>query len=110
LIEMGSKEEGTYTSLKLNGAATLRVQVINGFGITKGVPTALFDAWFKKHEKRTFVKAGLVFKVDGKDMDSVEDVAKELKGQKSGLEKLDPKKLPANMADVQKHVEKRTDD
>lgn len=92
LMEFGSEEKGDYRSLKLNGMNT--TEIINGFGITRGVPVDLYDAWAKKHEKRAMMKNGLIFKVDGKDDANVNAISKELKGQKTKLEPLSQRKLP----------------
>lgn len=104
LMELGSKERDNYRAIKLNGINSAKI--VGGFGITYGVPTELYDMWAKANAGRTMFKNGLIFKVEGRDDASVSDMAKTLKDQKTGMERLDPKKLPKGMADVQKSVTK----
>lgn len=104
LAELGDKEDDTYRAYKLNGVNSAKI--IGGFGITEGVPAAFFDAWAEKMKRFKMFKNGLIFKVEGKDEASVNAITKELKNQKSGLERLNPKALPKSLSDVQKHVTK----
>jgi hypothetical protein len=91
LMELGSIEDDNYRSHKLNGLNTTRIVAVGGFGITEGVPADFFDAWEKKMKGFKVFKNGLIFKVESKDTESFEAVAKEMKGQKTGLERLVPK-------------------
>ncbi len=91
LMELGSIENDTYRSHKLNGLNTTRIAAVDGFGITDGVPADFFDAWEQKMKGFKIFKNGLVFKVAGKDTESFEAAAHELRGQKTGLERLNPK-------------------
>lgn len=91
LMELGSLEEDNYRAHKLNGLNTTRIAAIDGFGITEGVPAEFFDKWAEKMKGFKCFKNGLIFKVESKDTDSFAAVAKEMKGQKTGLERLVPK-------------------
>lgn len=91
LMELGNEEDGTYRSHKLNGLNTTRIAAVDGFGITEGVPADFFDKWAEKMKGFKMFKNGLIFKVGTGDADSFEAVAKEMKAQKTGLERLVPK-------------------
>jgi hypothetical protein len=113
IMEMGKRggKENPYRSFKLQGASTSRV--IGGFGITEGVPADFYDAWEAAMKGRDMFTNGLVFKVKKGDVASAKDMAKTLIDQRTGLEKLDPRKLkedPRVEADVAADVTKRTND
>jgi len=91
LMELGSEEAGDYRAHKLNGLNTTRIAAVNGFGITEGVPADFFDKWAEKMKGFKCFKNGLIFKVESKDTESFEAVAKEMKGQRTGLERLVPR-------------------
>lgn len=64
--------------------------LINGFGITRDVPADVWDAFAKTFADQPLIKNGVVFAVS--DDKSAQDASKELAGQKTGLEQLDPSK------------------
>lgn len=98
IMEIGSREEDTYWSMKLNGVNSARV--IGGFGITEGVPAERWEVWAKKMERFKMMKNGLIFKMEGKaDEASWRDAGKEMKDQKTGTERLDPRNLPNEFRD-----------
>lgn len=105
LMELGERGESSYQAIGLKGINHMQVKGAT-YGVTEGVPEAFFNEWVKKVAKFKIIKNGLIFKAanlaDGKAM------AAELKGQVTGLEPLNTKKLPKNMADVQAKVEKLT--
>ncbi len=91
LMELGTMGEESYRAHKLNGLNTTRIIAVNGFGVTEGVPADFFDEWEKKMKGFKIFKNGLVFKVADRDTESFEAVAKEMRGQKTGMERLNPK-------------------
>jgi hypothetical protein len=66
--------------------------IIGGYAITKNVPKEFFDTWLEQNKHAPFVKNKLVWAYE--QLDKVEGQAKEWKDTKSGLEPLDPNKLP----------------
>lgn len=91
LMELGSVEDDSYRCHKLNGLNTTRIAAVDGFGVTEGVPAEFFDRWAEKMKAFKVFKNGLIFKVAGKDVDSFEAAAHELRGQKTKLEPINPK-------------------
>lgn len=79
---------GSGQQVKLAGANDSLL--INGFGITRDVPADAWDAFAKTFADHLLIKNGLVFAVS--DDKSAQAASKELAGQKTGLEQLDPSK------------------
>lgn len=69
-----------------------RVVTASGFALTFGVPKALWDAWYEQNKTLDLVRNGLIHAYE-KKADAV-DCAREHKGEKTGLERLNPKALP----------------
>lgn len=67
--------------------------LVGAYGITRGVPKDVFEAWLKLHKDAAYVKNELVF-AHG-DTESVQDHGDDLKTHKSGFEGLDVSK-PSN--------------
>ena len=65
-----------------------------GFGLTFNVPKEHFEQWLKDHENHPAVKNGLIFA--HREQASVEAMARENEGKKSGLEPVDPNDKKAN--------------
>lgn len=63
--------------------------LINGFGITRNVPAAVWEEFEKNHKDSRLFRNGIIFSVT--DMKSVEDASLERSKQKTGLEQADPK-------------------
>lgn len=66
--------------------------IISGFALTHGIDKDLWDAWKAQNIENDIVKNHLVFAHE-KDA-NVAAEAKEKRGVRSGLERLDPAKLP----------------
>ncbi|MFZ4835767.1 hypothetical protein [Rouxiella sp. Mn2063] len=64
--------------------------LINGFGITRDVPTDAWDNFTKLFAGQPLLTNGIVFAVT--DEKSAKDASKERASQKTGLERLDPNK------------------
>ncbi|AER33603.1 hypothetical protein [Pantoea ananatis] len=58
--------------------------LINGFGLTSGVPADVWDAFEKAHKNHPLIRNGIVFAVS--DETSARDAALERAGVKTGLE------------------------
>ena len=67
-----------------------RVLTASGFALTVGVPADFWDAWLDQHKEHDLVKSGLIFAFERRN-DAVA-CAKEHKGIKTGLERIDPSK------------------
>lgn len=76
------------------------VQLVNGFALTPNVDKAFFEEWMKQNAGHEAVKKGLIF-AHGKDANTAAE-ARDKKGLKSGLERLDPKNLPKGIAEYKK--------
>jgi hypothetical protein len=94
----------------LNGFATAQGvapehQIIGGYGLTHNVDKDFMDEWLKQNASSDLVKNKLVF-IREKAEDAVAQ-AKDLRNNKSGMERLDPAKLPVSglkTADEQKDL------
>jgi hypothetical protein len=75
-----------------------KAPLVGGFALTSGVDKDLWDAWLAQNGQSDLVKNGLIFAHE--TVDSVNDEAKEKRALRSGLERLDPAKLPKG---IQKH-------
>jgi hypothetical protein len=75
---------------KLKLAGTNDSLLINGFGITRDVPSELWEGFAKTFAGQPLLRNGVVFAVT--DEKSVADASKEHADQKTGMEQLDPKK------------------
>lgn len=69
-----------------------RCQVSSGFALTYGVPKDLWDEWRRQNNDLPAVKNGLIFAFETPD--KTIDAAKEHKGIKTGLERVNPHDLP----------------
>ena len=75
---------------KVKLAGTNDSILINGFGITRDVPSDLWEGFAKIFADQPLIRNGVVFAVT--DEKSAGDASKEREGQKTGMEQLDPKK------------------
>jgi hypothetical protein len=78
------------TKIRLNGANADNAS--NGFGFTR-VPADFAEAWLKddgEGGRRTVTKRGGVFLADS--MDDARAIAREMSGERSGFERIDPDK------------------
>lgn len=69
-----------------------RHQVVAGFALTYGVPKDLWDEWRRQNNDLPAVKHGLILAYE--DPAKAMDAAKERKGIKTGLERVNPHNLP----------------
>jgi hypothetical protein len=69
-----------------------RHRIEGGFGITENVSKAFWDEWWSQNQELAAVKNRLIFAFP--DVSSTTDEAKKMESVKSGLEPLDPQKLP----------------
>lgn len=93
--EIGSRQVGP--EIRLNGFALAYGQIpnypiIGGYAITKNVPKAFFEAWLAANHDADYVRNKLVFAYS--ELDRTEGQAKDLKDKRSGLEPINPNKLP----------------
>lgn len=77
-------EDKTVTFVGLN-----KTEIINGFGISRGVPTVAWEWFAKTYKDARFIKKGLVFMVT--DEESARSASAEREKNKTGLEQA-PKK------------------
>lgn len=69
-----------------------RCMIAAGFAITHGVPKDLWDEWRRQNSDLPAVKNGLIIAYEAPD--KAIDAAKERKGLKTGLERINPHDLP----------------
>jgi hypothetical protein len=67
-------------------------QIVAGYALTPGVSKELWDLWRKQNESSLLVKNGLIFAHENSR--NTEAEAAEKKDIRSGLERLDPERLP----------------
>lgn len=70
----------------------------NAVGLTK-VPRDFWEAWVQEHQEFMPFKKGLIFASDKKK--KVLDEASEKTSLKSGLERIDPNKMPKDVKSIQ---------
>lgn len=78
------------TKIRLNGSNA--ENAVLGFGFTR-VPEDFAEAWLKNDgegARRTVTKRGGIFLAN--DMDDARAIAREMAGEKSGFERIDPEK------------------
>ncbi len=71
------------------------VELSGGYAMTTGVPKVFWDEWLRQNEKSNIVVNGLIFAAD-KEADARKEAKANLK-VRSGLERLDPTKLPKGL-------------
>lgn len=86
ICELGKYGEDNYQRVELKGAND--ANIIGGYGLTHGVPTAFWNAWIKVHERFPFVLKGLVFAE--RDVASARDQAADFAEKRTGMERLNP--------------------
>lgn len=79
-------KDGTNTRFSLKGSND--AVIIGGYGITENIPADFMTEWLRRNPKHPAVVNQLIF--THAETASAHAKAKELKGQKSGLEPLDP--------------------
>lgn len=102
----GLHEETFWT--KRNGAKTFVVQgcsfphnkgpasqIAGGYAITHGIPKAFWDEWLDQQRESDIVKNGMIFAHS--ETASTISQANEMENEKSGMERLDPNKLPKGL-------------
>lgn len=86
ICELGNVEDDNYQRVNLKGSNDS--EIIGGYGITRNVPAAFWEAWIEAKKRMPFVRKGLVFAVG--DVDSAKDLATDFSEKKTGMERLDP--------------------
>jgi hypothetical protein len=71
-------------------------QIAGGFAITHGVPKAFWEEWLDQNKHADYVVNGMIFA--HAEAASTVAHAKDNEGEKSGLERLDPKNLPKGLS------------
>ncbi len=74
-------------------APTVALQ--SGYALTPGIPKEFWDKWLHDNRKTPMVEKGLIFAHENKQR--VRDMAKDNKDVKTGLERIDPEKLPKKL-------------
>jgi hypothetical protein len=72
-----------------------KVPMEGGFALTPNCPKELWDRWFAANKDSPMVKNGLIF-AHGSEKNTVAE-AREKEAVRSGLERLDPTKLPGKI-------------
>lgn len=72
--------------------AAPKALIVGGYALTSGVSKEFWDRWLKDNANTAIVKNRLIFAHEKQDNTKAE--AREKKETRSGLERLDPKKLP----------------
>src|SRR5262245_15898253 len=62
--------------------------IVGGYGLTQNVPKEAFEQWLKDNARRKFVRNGSVFMEVSEQR--ARSAAKERRGEKTGLEAIDP--------------------
>jgi len=93
-VKVCEPREETYTVHGWSHAqnAAPHCTIIGGYALTEGIPKAYWDLWLSQNQKSAMVVNGLIFAQN--TVASARDQAKDGKEVRSGLERLDPKKLP----------------
>jgi hypothetical protein len=65
-------------------------QIVAGFALTHGVPKEFWDAWLEQYGEMDLVKNGFLFAHE--EQGSAVANAKEMEGEASGFERIDPQK------------------
>ncbi len=80
--------------------------IFGGYALTPGVPKALWDRWISDNRDAPMVKNHLIFAHSSKN--GIRDEAKDHKSVRSGLERINPKKLPGKLTmddQIREHTE-----
>jgi hypothetical protein len=70
-------------------------QIVGGYAITHGIPREFWERWLEQNKESDIVVNGMLF-AHGESASTIAE-AKEKEDQKSGLERLDPNKLPKGL-------------
>lgn len=70
------------------------------FALTEGVSKEFWETWLKQNQELDLVKRGLIFADEKRDV--VTGLMKDMKDQRSGLEPIDPDKLPKGIQTYRK--------
>lgn len=81
--------------------------IIGGYGLTPGVPRDFWEKWLEDNRDSALVKNHLIFAQPNEA--SARDAARERAGLRSGLEPMDPEKLPNDVRRVQKATRDNND-
>jgi len=89
------------TTYRLNGNSVAQnrapgCEIVGGFALTHGIPKDFWDLWLEQHKDWPAVKNGFIFAYEKPDATRGE--SREKKNLKTGLERLNPKKLPRGVA------------
>jgi hypothetical protein len=70
-------------------------RIVGGYALTHEIPKAFWVEWYEQNEKADYVVNGMIF-AHTEDASTVAH-AKEMEGEKSNLERLDPQNLPKGL-------------
>lgn len=79
----------THNGVKIVLAGANSSALVNGFGLTKNVPSDAWDSFAAAHKDSKFIRNGIVFAVT--DEGSANDASLERSGVKTGLEQASQK-------------------
>lgn len=69
--------------------------VAGGYGLTRDVDASFWDAWLANNKDSKIVKEGMIFATP--KLETSRDTGKGMAEIKTGLEPLDPNKMPRNL-------------
>lgn len=88
-LDLKNKDGTTSARYTLKGSNDMRI--VGGYGITENIPADFMTEWLRRNPRHPAVVNKLIF--THAETASAEAIAKEHKGQRSGLEPLDPVSL-----------------
>ena len=80
--------QGAGKKVRLNGKNSARIDHPAAYGLTEQVPADVWEDYVKVYAQSNVLKNGMVFAAS--DKRGVEDAAKEVEKEKTGLEQVDP--------------------
>jgi hypothetical protein len=93
-VEIGVKSGDKYVvrGASIPWGTTPKYLMVGGYALTSGIPREFWDEWLRQNDDNDFVKRGLVFAHVA--MEDTEAHAMEGEKVSTGLEPIDPNRLP----------------
>jgi hypothetical protein len=70
-------------------------QIVGGYAITRDIPKAFWDEWLEQNKESAYIKNSMIF-AHAENASTLAE-AREKEDERSGLERLDPNKLPRGL-------------